>query len=66
MVELEVSYVLEVNWFVDSIDSIDEVRSVSEAELVLNVDGCDEIESLFTVVADAVDNLLVCSIEENV
>ncbi len=33
---------------------------------MLNVDGCDEIESLFTVVADAVDNLLVCSIEENV
>jgi hypothetical protein len=32
----------------------------------VNVDACNEIESLFTVVADAVDNIFVCSIEESV
>jgi hypothetical protein len=30
----------------------------------VNIDVSDEIDSLFTVVAGAVDNVLVCSIEE--
>jgi hypothetical protein len=33
---------------------------------VVKIDVSDEIGSLFTVVADAVDNVFVCPIEETV
>ena len=32
----------------------------------MNIDVSDEIELVFTVVADTVDNVLVCSMEESV
>jgi hypothetical protein len=66
VVLLEIPLVSNINGPVDSFDSVGEIRSVSEFGLVVNIDVSDEIESLFTVVADAVDNLFVCSIEESV
>ncbi len=66
VVLLEIPLVSNINGPVDSVDSVCEIRSVSEFGLVVNIDVRDEIESLFTVVADAVDNLFVCSIEESV
>jgi hypothetical protein len=66
VVLLEMPLVSNINGPVDSVDSVCEIRSVSEFGLVVNIDVRDEIESLFTVVADAVDNLFVCSIEESV
>ncbi len=56
----------EINWVVDSSDSLDKVRSFSELNRVVKIDVSDEIGSLFTVVADAVDNVFVCPIEETV
>ncbi len=66
VVLLEIPLVSNINGPVDSFDSVGEIWSVSEFELIVNIDVRDEIESLFTVVADAVDNLFVCSIEESV
>jgi hypothetical protein len=66
VVLLEIPLVSNINGPVDSFDSVGEIRSVSEFGLVVNIDVSDEIESLFTVVADTVDNLFVCSIEESV
>jgi len=66
VVLLEIPLVSNINGPVDSFDSVGEISSVSEFELVVNIDVGDEIKSLFTVVADAVDNLFVCSIEESV
>jgi hypothetical protein len=66
VVPLEIPLVSNINGPVDSFDSVDEISSVSEFRLVVNIDVGDEIKSLFTVVADAVDNLFVCSIEESV
>jgi hypothetical protein len=59
----EIVLVSNIDWCVDNFGSIVEIRLVSEFELVVNIDVCDEIESLFTIVADAVDNIFVCSIE---
>jgi hypothetical protein len=67
LVLLEIPVVVTgTNWFVDSSDSIDEVRSFWEVNGVVNIDVSDEIGSLFPVVADAVDNEFVCSIVESV
>jgi hypothetical protein len=61
VVLLEIPLVSNINGLVDSFDPVDEIRSISEFELVVNIDVDDEIKSLFTV-----DNLSVCSIEESV
>ncbi len=56
----------EINWVVDSSDSLDKVRSFSELNRAVKIDVSAEIGSLFTVVADAADNVFVCSIAETV
>ncbi len=56
--------VREIDCAVDSSDSTGKVRPFWELNGVVNIDVSDEIDSLFTVVAGAVDNVLVCSIEE--
>ncbi len=66
VVLLEIPLVSNINGPVDSFDSVSEISSVSEFGLVVNIDVRVEIESVFTVVAGAVDNLFVCSIEESV
>ncbi len=58
--------VAEIYCVVDSSDSIDEVRSFWEINGVVNIGISDDIGSLFPVVADAVDNVFVFSIEESV
>ncbi len=58
--------IVEINGLVDSSDSIDVVWSFWELNRVVNTDVSDEISSLFPVVADAVDNVLVCSAVESV
>jgi hypothetical protein len=65
LVLLEIAFVVvEINWLVDNSDSTDEVRSFCELNGVVNIDVFDEIDWLFPVVADAVDNGFVCSIVE--
>ncbi len=63
-VPVEIPFVSELNWEVDSSDSIDEVWSVLELNGVVNIDVCDDIELLFNAVAAPVDNGFVCAIEE--
>jgi hypothetical protein len=58
--------VVEINCAVDSSDSTDEVRPFWELSAAVNIDVSDEIDSLFTVAAGAVDNVFVCSIVESV
>ncbi len=50
----------------DRFDSLAEVRSVSETELIVNVDASNEFESLFNVGVDTVDNSFIDGIEESV
>jgi hypothetical protein len=67
LVLLEIPVVVtKTNWFVDSSDSIDEVRSFWEVNGVVNTDVSDDIGWLFPVVADAVENSFICSIVEYV
>ncbi len=62
---LEIAFVVaEINCVVDSSDCIDEVRSFWEVNGVVNIDVSDEIDSLFPVAADDVNNEFVCSIVE--
>jgi hypothetical protein len=54
---LEIKFiVVEINWVVDSSDSIDEVWSLSELTGVVNTDVSDKIDSLFEEVPVAMDN----------
>ena len=57
---------VEINSVVVRSDSTDEVWSLWVLKGVVNIDVSEDIKSACAVVLDAADNVLVCSIEENV
>lgn len=58
--------VSDISWMVDSSNFVDEIRSISEFELVVNIDVLDVVEIVTGVVTDVVDNSFICSSEESV
>ncbi len=67
LVLLEIAFVIaEINWAVDSSDSIDEVRSFWELNGVVNADPSDEMGLLVDAVTVSVENVFICAIVEGV
>ncbi len=58
--------VVEINWVVDSSDSMEEVWSLCELNGVVNTEVSDEIDSLFDNVAVAMDNSSICVVDNGV
>jgi hypothetical protein len=64
---LEIPFVVvEINWVVDSCDSIDEVWSLCELNRVVNIEVSDEIDSLLEEVPVAMDNSCRCVLDDSV
>jgi hypothetical protein len=61
---------LEMPFVVEEIPSLvnssDSIKVVGELDGVVNIDVSEEVPSLFTVVVDAVDDVLICRIVESV
>ncbi len=58
--------VVEINWVVDSSDSMEEVWILCELNGVVNTEVSNEIDSLFDNVAVAMDNSSICVVDNGV
>ncbi len=63
---LVTSFITEINSLVEMCDCIEDVTSLREVDVVVGMDVSEDINSLFIVVTDVVDDLVVYSVEESV